>query len=239
MPRATQQRDGSLAPVIVGLFVRQAAATVFNGIPSNARLHLTVRSRRARLARERAWTDMRERIDELATAVPSAHLVGWRYVDRATRASRVRKLPMFGSGPRGTELLALTGSLYAEAYFGTDADPEPMLRKLNADTAHPLLWRATHRPGWPAGRWDQDSPHDPLLRDAMPSTRSRLVILRTERTEPAGWSLDSARTQYGALLRWSAHTTYLTVHRHPWLRGLQRRLWRRLRRSGPARPGRA
>lgn len=237
MPRATQSTDGRLALVFFALYARRAAASVFNGIPSNARLRLTVRSRRARRARERAWTDMRERIDELATAVPSAHLVGRRYVDCARRASRVGRVSMFGSHPRRTELLALTASLHAETYFGIDTDPEPVLRELRAEIADPVAWRATHRPGWPNGRWELDTPHNPSPW-FTPPRRTRSVIRRSERTEPAGWSPDAARTQYGALLRWSAETTYLTVQCHPWLRGL-RRLRRRLRQSAPGRWGRA
>lgn len=223
-----------LALITVGLFVRPAAATVFNGIPSNARLHLTVRSRRARRARAQAWADMRERIDELAATVPSLHLLCCRYVDTAGRASRVGRVSLFGSEPQRRFTPALVGEVLTEVYFGTDADPGEVLLGPRADIADPLAWRATHRPGWPGGRWDQDSPRRPLRWNTRDARRDRSVILHTEQIEPADWSIDTARTQCGTLLRWSARTSYLTVHRHPWLRGMQR-LWGRLSRSGSAR----
>ncbi|SEG85356.1 hypothetical protein SAMN05216223_11647 [Actinacidiphila yanglinensis] len=91
---------GRFVVMIVGALVRQAVATVFSGVPSNARLHLTVRSPRVRRARREAWADMRARVDACAAAVPSAHLLCCRYVDEVGRVSRSGNVPMFGSGGR-------------------------------------------------------------------------------------------------------------------------------------------
>lgn len=229
---------GRLVVIIVGTLVRQAAATVFSGVPSNARLHLTVRSPRVRRARRQAWADLRARVDATAAAVPSAHLLCCRYVDAASRVSRSGNVSMFGSGGRVKGALALVATLSAEAWFGTDADPEQALRELTGSTDGP--WQQRPR-GWfspPNTRWERDSTGRLLTWEEGSRRRNRHIILRTERTEPADWSITGARAQYGTLLRWAEFTAYFTVPQRPWL-GASARLWQRLKRSGPARPGRA
>lgn len=134
---------------------------------------------------------------------------------------------MFGSGGRGKGALALSATVRAEAWFGTDVDPEQVLRELTDSVEGP--WREGPR-GWfspPNTRWERVAPGWQVAWEDKPRRRNRFVILHTERTEPANSSIDEARTQYGTLLRWTEFTFYLTVPKYPWLGG-PARLWRRL-----------
>ncbi|WP_327289082.1 hypothetical protein [Streptomyces sp. NBC_01198] len=189
------------------------------GIPSNARLHCTVRSRRIRRDRTRAAAELHERIAAAAAAVPSARMLCVRIDDRALRPARY--VPRIDRPPGGPEGPALTGTVFAEAYFGTDADPGQVTAELVAGATGSWRPRAASWICEPFAQWEQDLPHRPLRWRPGPGPHAVAVIRRDERTVPAVWSLADARTQYGTLLRWSSHTRYLTVPRHPWTHRLE------------------
>ncbi|CAG7647430.1 hypothetical protein [Actinacidiphila bryophytorum] len=203
--------------LIHGRAVRDAATC---GIPSNARLHLAVRSRQVRRARAAARAELRERVAAVAAAVPSARLLCVRIDDRALRPPRYA--PRIGGPPGGPEGPALTCTVFAEAYFGTDAAPEQVAAELVAGPTG--AWRRRGN-SWicePFAHWESDLQDRPLRWRRGPSPRALAVIRRDERTEPAGWSISDARSRHRTLLRWSSHTGYLTLPRHPWRRALRR-----------------
>jgi len=214
------------ALAVLLIYSRATAGAVLSGIPVNLRLHRIARSGPARRARQQAEDGLRERIAATAAAVPSARLLCVRLEDYVTREPRFAPYLFARTGTRTDaerDPAAMNGTVYAEAYFGTAAATDEVLRELAADApgkwwARGSSWRAT-----PYATWESDRPGHPIRWRPARSGRGPTVIRHRDTTDPPAWSLAESRTAFPTVMRWTSHSGYLTVPRRP----LTRRMFRR------------